>query len=244
MPKKQSTWQKVWKVIAGFLTIAFPFLVITLLPVGKVITKLDALFDRLGPYAMIVFALVYVVDALALGPAWLLALVAGLAFGLVKGALLVWISATAAAVLGFLIARYFARHRIEQLAQRNEKYEAVDRAIKRHGWKVVLLLRISPLLPYTISNYIYGLTAVDFVHYLIATAVGMLPMVAVYVSIGAAGREAALAAAGGGSHSMVELVVLAVGVLFTIGAALLIARAAQRELVAMRLEKKTAQPTS
>jgi uncharacterized membrane protein YdjX (TVP38/TMEM64 family) len=244
MPKKQLIWQKVWKVSAGFLTIAFPFLVITLLPVGKVITKLDALFDRLGPYAMIVFALVYVVDALALGPAWLLALVAGLAFGLVKGVLLVWISATAAAVLGFLIARYFARHRIEQLAKRNEKYEAVDRAIKRHGWKVVLLLRISPLLPYTISNYIYGLTAVDFVHYLIATAVGMLPMVAVYVSIGAAGREAALAAAGGGSHSTVELVVLAVGVLLTIGAAVLIARAAQRELVAMRLEKKTAQPTS
>jgi uncharacterized membrane protein YdjX (TVP38/TMEM64 family) len=232
------------KWIAVVLTIAFPFLAITLLPIGPLVTKLDVLLDRLGPFAMIVFGALYVVDALVLGPAWLLALVAGLAFGLGKGALLVWASATVAAAAGFLIARYFARHRIEKLVQKNEKYHAVDRAIAKHGWKVVLLLRISPLLPYTISNYIYGLTAVDFVHYLIASAVGIVPMVAVYVSIGAAGREAVLAAAGGTPHSAVELVVLAVGVLFTIAAAILIARAARRELVAMRVAKEAAGTTS
>jgi uncharacterized membrane protein YdjX (TVP38/TMEM64 family) len=99
-------------------------------------------------------------------------------------------------------------------------------------------LRISPLLPYTISNYIYGLTAVDFVHYLIASAIGLVPMVAVYVSIGAAGREAVLAAAGGGQHSAVEIVVLVIGVVFTIGAAILIARAARRELAEMRVAKE------
>ena len=242
MPKKPNLWQKVWKILAGVLTIAFPFLMITLLPVGKVVSKLDVLLDRLGPWAMVVFVVLYVIDALILGPAWLFALAAGLAFGLVKGGLLVWVSATIAAAIGFLAARYFARHRIEVLARRNEKYQAVDRAIRRHGWKVVLLLRISPLLPYTISNYIYGLTAVDFVHYVIATAVGILPMVAVYVSIGAAGREAALAAVGGGHHSTVELVVLGVGIVFTVAAALLIARAAKSELAAMKVVKEDPSP--
>jgi uncharacterized membrane protein YdjX (TVP38/TMEM64 family) len=232
-------WQQVWKVLAAVLTIAFPFLVITLLPVGKVVAKLDVLLDRMGPFAMAVFVVLYVIDALILGPAWLFALVAGLAFGLVKGGLLVWASATIAAAIGFLMARYFARHRVEKLAKKNEKYVAVDRAIKRHGWKVVLLLRISPLLPYTISNYIYGLTAVDFVHYLVASAIGLVPMVAVYVSVGAAGREAALAAAGGRQHSVVEIVVLALGLLFTIAAAILIARAARKELVEMRVAKET-----
>ena len=242
MPKKPPTvWQKVWKVLAGVLTIAFPFLVITLLPVGKLVSKLDVLLDRLGPFAMVGFVVLYIIDALILGPAWLFALVAGLAFGLAKGILLVWVSATLAAIAGFLMSRYFARHRIEKLAKKNEKYEAVDRAIKRHGWKVVLLLRISPLLPYTISNYIYGLTAVDFLHYLFATAVGLIPMVAVYVSIGAAGREAALAAAGGGHHNVVELVVLGVGIVFTIAAAILIARAARRELVEMRVARENAE---
>ncbi|HLN81351.1 MAG TPA: TVP38/TMEM64 family protein [Thermoanaerobaculia bacterium] len=240
MPKKQTVWQRAWKVLAGVVTIAFPFLVITLLPVGKVVTKLDVLLDRLGPFAMIGFAALYILDALILGPAWLFALVAGLAFGLAKGILLVWASATTAAVAGFLISRYFARHRIEKLAKKNEKYEAVDRAIKRHGWKVILLLRASPLLPYTVSNYIYGLTAVDFLHYLLATAVGLVPMVAVYVSIGAAGREAALAAAQGGHHNVVELVVLGVGIVFTVAAVILITRAARRELAEMRVEKEKA----
>jgi uncharacterized membrane protein YdjX (TVP38/TMEM64 family) len=240
MAKPKSLWQKIWKISAGILAIAFPFLVITLLPVGKVVTRLDVLLDRLGPFAMVVFALIYIVDALILGPAWLFALAAGLAFGLVKGGLLVWASATAAGAIGFLMARYLARHRIEKFVKKNEKYEAVDRAIKRHGWKVVLLLRISPLLPYTVSNYIYGLTAVDFLHYLVATAIGLVPMVAVYVSIGAAGREVVLAAAHGGHHSVVEIVVLVIGVIFTIGAALLIARAARRELAEMRVAKEAA----
>lgn len=240
MAKPQTIWQKIWKVLAGIVTIAFPFLVIALLPVGKVVTKLDVLLDRLGPYAMVVFLVAYVIDALILGPAWLFALAAGLAFGLVKGGLLVWVSATVAAAIGFLLARTHARHRIEKFARKNEKYEAVDRAIKRHGWKVVLLLRISPILPYTISNYIYGLTAVDFVHYMIATAIGLVPMVAVYVSIGAAGREAALAAAHGGHHNTVEVVVLVVGIIFTIGAAILIARAARRELAEMRVARELA----
>jgi uncharacterized membrane protein YdjX (TVP38/TMEM64 family) len=240
MPKRQTIWQKIWKVLAGFLTIAFPFLVITLLPVGKVVTKLDVLLDRLGPFAMVVFVVLYVIDALILGPAWLFALAAGLAFGLVKGGLLVWLSATIAAAIGFLLARSLARHRIEKLAEKNEKYVAVDRAIKRHGWKVVLALRISPLLPYTVSNYIYGLTAVDFVHYLIASAIGLIPMVAVYVSIGAAGREAVLASMHGGHHNTVEIVVLVVGLLLTIGAAILITRAAKKELVELRNEKGAA----
>ncbi len=238
--KKNKFHHVATKWIAGILTIAFPFLVITLLPVGRLVTRLDVLLDRLGPFAMIGFALIYVVDALVFGPAWLFALVAGLAFGLVKGGLLVWASATTAAAAGFLIARYVARHRVEELARKNEKFEAVDRAIKKNGWKVVLLLRISPLLPYTVSNYLYGLTAVDFVHYLIASAVGMVPMVAVYVSIGAAGREAALAAAGGRhAHSAVEWVVLGVGVLVTIAAAILIARSAKKELAALRLERES-----
>jgi len=241
MAKPQTLWQKIWKILAGILTIAFPFLVITLLPVGKVVTKLDALLDRLGPFAMVGFGLLYILDALILGPAWLFALVAGLAFGLVKGILLVWASATIAAAIGFLMARSFARHRIEKLVRKNEKYEAIDRAIKRHGWKVVLLLRASPLLPYTVSNYLYGLTAVDFTHYLIASAFGMLPMVAVYVSIGAAGREAALAAAQGGHHNVVEIVVLIVGVIFTVSAAFLIGRATRRELAEMRVAKEASE---
>jgi len=242
-PPKKSLRRRITQILATVITIAFPFLIITLLPVGRVVTKLDALLDRAGPYGIVIFVVLYIIDAVLLGPAWLFALVAGLAFGLVKGGLIVWISATLGAAAAFLVARYFARHRIEKFVRKNEKYEAVDRAIKKHGWKVVLLLRISPILPYTLSSYIYGLTAVDFWHYIVASAIGMVPMVAVYVSIGAAGRQAALAAAGRGHHqSTAEWIVLGVGLVVTVAAAFIIARAAKRELVAMRLERAGASP--
>jgi|SRR5688572_2316056 len=227
----------VWKWAAVALSGVFPFIAIALLPVGAIVVGLNGLFGRLGPLGLIVFEILYVVNAVLLGPAWLLALVAGLAFGLVKGILVVWIAATLAAAAAFLIARYLARSRVEKLARKNENFEAVDRAIAKNGWKVVLLLRISPFFPYTIANYLYGLTAVRFVPYVIATAAGILPMVAIYVSIGAAGREAVEAAAGKGPGSTAEWIVFAVGVACTVAAAVIITKGAKRELETIRLER-------
>ena len=236
----KTVWKRITQSLATVVTIAFPFLVILLLPVGKVVAKLDDILDRLGPWAIVAFIVAYILDAVVLGPAWLFALAAGLAFGLVRGGVIVWFSATIAAGAAFLIARYLARHRVEQFAKKNEKFEAVDRAIAKSGWKVALMLRISPLFPYTIANYLYGLTAIRFWPYMFATAVGIVPMVAVYVSIGAAGREAALAAAGG-HQSKTEWIVLGVGLLVTIAAGILIARGAKRELTEMRTARAAAE---
>lgn len=226
-----------WKWAAVALSGVFPFVAIALLPVGAIVVRLNEFFDRVGPLGLLVFEILYVVNAVLLGPAWLLALVAGLAFGLVKGILVVWIAATAAAALAFLIARYLARSRVEKLARKNENFEAVDRAIAKNGWKVVLLLRISPFFPYTIANYLYGLTAVRFVPYVLATAAGILPMAAVYVSIGAAGREAVEAAASGRAGSPAQWIVFAAGVACTVVAVVIITRGAKRELETSRLER-------
>lgn len=234
---KKRRRRPVWKWAAVALSGVFPFVAIALLPVAPIVVELNQLFDRLGPLGLVVFELLYVVNAVLLGPAWLLALVAGLAFGLVKGILFVWVAATIAAGAAFLIARYLARKRVERVARKNENFEAVDRAIAKNGWKVVLLLRISPFFPYTIANYLYGLTAVRFWPYLVASAIGILPMVAIYVSIGAAGREAVEAAASGGPGSTAEWIVFAVGVACTVGAAFLITKGAKRELETMRLER-------
>jgi uncharacterized membrane protein YdjX (TVP38/TMEM64 family) len=224
----------VWKWGAIALSGIFPFIAIALLPVGAIVVRLNELFDRLGPLGLLVFEILYIVNALLLGPAWLLTLVAGLAFGLVKGILVVWVAATVAAAAAFLVARYLARARVEKVARKNENFEAVDRAIAKNGGKVVLLLRISPFFPYTIANYLYGLTAVRFVPYVVSTAIGILPMIAIYVAIGAAGREAVEAAADGGPGSPAEWLVFAVGVACTVVAAVIITRGAKRELETIR----------
>ncbi|XP_028075635.1 uncharacterized protein LOC114277868 isoform X2 [Camellia sinensis] len=92
---------------------------------------------------------------------------AGLLFGSIIGTIIVSISGTVAASVAFLIARYFARDRILKLAEGNKKFLAIDKAIGENGFRVVTFLRLSPLLPFSLGNYLYGLTSVKFVPYVL-----------------------------------------------------------------------------
>ncbi|KAK7258264.1 hypothetical protein RIF29_32846 [Crotalaria pallida] len=74
----------------------------------------------------------------------------------------VYVALEVAASVSFLIARYFARDRILKLVQGNKKFLAIDKAIGENGFRVVTLLRLSPLLPFSLGNYLYGLTSVKF----------------------------------------------------------------------------------
>ncbi|KAG8083420.1 hypothetical protein GUJ93_ZPchr0015g6600 [Zizania palustris] len=100
-------------------------------------------------------------------PAIPLTMSACLLFGSVTGTIIVSISGTLAAAVAFLIARYFARERILKLVEGNKKFLAIDKAIGENGFKVVTLLRLSPLLPFSLGNYLYGLTSVKFLPYVL-----------------------------------------------------------------------------
>ncbi|KAG8069328.1 hypothetical protein GUJ93_ZPchr0005g16099 [Zizania palustris] len=113
---------------------------------------------------------------------------AGLLFGSVTGTIIVSIRGTLAATVAFLIARYFAKERILKLGEGNKKFLAIDKAIGENGFKVVTLLRLSPLLPFSLGNYLYGLTSVKFLAYVLGSWLGMLPGSWAYVSAGAFGR--------------------------------------------------------
>jgi uncharacterized membrane protein YdjX (TVP38/TMEM64 family) len=76
--------------------------------------------------------------------------------------------------VAFLIARYFARERILKLVEGNQKFLAIDKAIGDNGFKVVTLLRLSPLLPFSLGNYLYGLTSVKFLPYVLGRLVSTL----------------------------------------------------------------------
>ncbi|KAG8080468.1 hypothetical protein GUJ93_ZPchr0007g4799 [Zizania palustris] len=113
---------------------------------------------------------------------------AGLLFGSVTGTIIVSIRGTLAATVAFLIARYFAKERILKLGEGNKKFLAIDKAIGENGFKVVTLLRLSPLLPFSLGNYLYGFTSVKFLAYVLGSWLGMLPGSWAYVSAGAFGR--------------------------------------------------------
>jgi uncharacterized membrane protein YdjX (TVP38/TMEM64 family) len=169
-----------------------------------------------------------VLAALLFVPGVVLTLGAGLAFGLLWGTVVVSAASTTAAAAAYLIARYAARRKVEALARRHPRFAAVDRAIAKNGWKVVALLRLSPVIPFSISNYLYGLTAVRFFPYVAASWAAMLPATVLYVYLGAAGASLS----GGRPKSPWEWVLLGGGLAATIAVTVILSRVARRELQA------------
>jgi uncharacterized membrane protein YdjX (TVP38/TMEM64 family) len=171
----------------------------------------------LGPWGPLVFVGSYVLATVAFVPGLVLTVVAGAIFGVAAGTAYVFIGASLGASLAFLLARSFARGAVERRLAGNPRFAAVDRAIASEGLKIVFLLRLSPLFPFTYGNYALGLTSVSFRDYAIGCT-GMLPWTFVYVYLGSVVGDV-----GGGWRIVVGLVVTAVVVF-------LIARAAKRAL--------------
>ncbi len=179
----------------------------------------------LGP---LFYGLAYIVFTVLLVPGSALTVGAGVTFGLGVGGLTVVLAANIGAALAFLIARYLLRERVERWLAGRQKLSAVDRAVEAQGWRVVALTRLSPVFPFNVQNYFYGLTAVPFPHYVLASVIGMLPGTLLYVYIGAAGAE--VASATGGAASWSQTILLVAGLIATLAVVVLITRVARREL--------------
>lgn len=220
-----------WKWIALGLVVAALFTLWHLLPVKDWLTGLERSVSALGPLGGALYGLVYIVATLLFVPGIILTLGAGFVFGLAWGTLIVSLASTSAAALAFLIARYFARARVEALARKSRKFDAIDRAIGENGWKVVALLRLSPLVPFSVSNYLYGLTAVRFVPYITTSWAAMLPATFLYVSLGAAGKSLGE----GKQKSPWEWVLLGAGLAATIAVTVILTRLARKELRKVRV---------
>ncbi|KAL6210227.1 hypothetical protein ACLB2K_015460 [Fragaria x ananassa] len=196
--------------------------------VNAFLNQFTTLIEGYGPAGYALFVAVYAgLEILAI-PAVPLTMSAGLLFGTVVGSILVSISGTVAASVAFLIARYFARERILKMVEGNKKFLAIDKAIGENGFRVVTLLRLSPLLPFSLGNYLYGLTSVKFVPYVLGSWLGMLPGTWAYVSAGAFGRaiiqeESDVGLPGGNG----QLLTLAAGLLVTALAAAYVTRLAK-----------------
>src|SRR6266496_2938176 len=195
---KQSTSKNaICRLIALIAIPIVLFLVMKFLPVQEWLRSFNDWVGQMGVSGIFVFIIVYAVATVLLAPGSVLTIGAGFVFGLWKGFLAVSVGATLGASLAFLIARFIARDKIEAIAQRNEKFRKIDNAISKQGAKLIFLLRLSPVIPFNLSNYFYGLTGVRFWPYVLASWIGMMPGTFLYVYIGTAGKAAASAAAGG-----------------------------------------------
>lgn len=181
-----------------------------------------------GPLGLAAFVGLYVLACVAFLPGSILTLGAGAAFGLRKGFLLVSAGSTLGAGASFLVGRYLLRDWVSRRLAAVPAFGAIAGAVGSQGWKVVLLTRLSPVLPFNLLNYGYGLTTVGFAEYVLASWVGMMPGTFLYVYLGAAAGEAAR----GGTHARTpaEWALFTAGLAVTAVAAWLVGRAAKKDL--------------
>ena len=128
-------------------------------------------------------------------PAFPLTASSGYLFGLIPGTLTVLVSATIAATISFYLGRTFLKGWAQNYTSKWSQWLAIDRAIAKEGFKVILLLRLSPLLPFALSNYLYGITSIDFLSFIAGTFLGFAPGTFGLVYAGTAGKDL-LSAAG------------------------------------------------
>ena len=124
---------------------------------------------KLGPWGPVIFVGIYIVATVFFIPGSVLTVGAGAAFGVVLGSVCVSISATLGATAAFLVGRYLTRDAVARKVERNERFAAIDRAVAEEGWKIVFLTRLSPVFPFTLLNYAFGLKRVRLSHYALAS---------------------------------------------------------------------------
>lgn len=184
-----------------------------------------------GAWGALVFAAAYVVLTVLFLPGSLLTLGAGFLYGPLWGTLLVSPASLAGATLAFLLAKGRAREWVEKKLAEAPSFAAVDRAIAERAWLTVFLLRLSPVVPFSLLNYALGLTKVRLGSYVGASFVGMLPGTLLYVYLGSLMRSVAELAHGGPAEGGQARQLLLWGGLFaTLLVIWVIARASRRAL--------------
>ena len=218
------------RLVGGLLVLAAIVVALRFLPVAAWLADLNEFLGRLGPWGIGLFAIVYALAAVLFVPGSALTIGAGVVYGLGWGFVAVSAGSTLGATLAFLVARYLARERVEGWAARNPRFAALDLAVGREGWKIVLLTRLSPVFPFNLLNYLYGLTRVRLGAYVLASWLGMMPGTLLYVYLGFAGRAVAQAAAGSSARSTAEYATWIVGLVATLAVTLYVTRLARRAL--------------
>ena len=171
--------------------------------------------ENLGPWGPIALIAVYVIATVAFISGGLLTLGAGAIFGLGKGAVCAFIGATLGATAAFLVGRYLARGWVSKKIEGNETFKAIDEAVGDEGFKIVSLTRLSPVFPFVLLNYAFGITSVSLRDYVLGF-LGMIPGTFLYTYIGTTfGDLAQLFAGGDRAKSPAEIALLVVGLVAT-----------------------------
>jgi uncharacterized membrane protein YdjX (TVP38/TMEM64 family) len=186
--------------------------------------------NGLGAVGAIAFIAIYTAATVAFFPGSILTLGAGVLFGVGFGSLYVFLGATLGATAAFLVGRYLARGWVSRKISGNAKFHAIDEAVGREGFKIVLLTRLSPVFPFNLLNYAYGVTGVSLKDYVLAS-IGMIPGTIMYVYIGSlAGSIATLGTGTQPTNPSIQWAIRIIGFIATVAVTVYVTRVARKAL--------------
>jgi uncharacterized membrane protein YdjX (TVP38/TMEM64 family) len=214
--------RRFWLLIVTGVLLA---LIASQLPLTAWFLTLNKTLQSLGIWKLPTFALVYLIATVLGLPNILLILLAGSLFGFFQGVVVASVADITGAVACFLIGRTFARDRIKSWIQKNKKFSQIDQAVERSGWKILLLTRLSPLVPSSLLNYGFSCTKVKFWQYTFCSWVGMVPVIMLYAYMGSFGTYLL-----GDEITLEKVVIQGAGLLLAIGAALYTTRLVRKAM--------------
>jgi uncharacterized membrane protein YdjX (TVP38/TMEM64 family) len=224
---KKRKWLKLVLLLTG---IVCAVLALVFLPVKDAISAALKWTQDIGLWGYPVLGVMYVLATVLFIPGSLLTLAAGFLFGVIGGSLLVSAASTTGAALAFLIGRYLARGVVEDKVTGRPKFSAIDAAVERQGFKMVLLTRLSPVFPFNLLNYAFGLTRVRFWPYVLASWLGMIPGTVMYVYLGSTAKDLAQVFSGNVEGGMGQQILKIVGLAATVAVTVFVTRVARKAL--------------
>lgn len=223
VPKKRKlSSSQLWKLLGLGVALLVLFLAVRFLPVLEWVETFRLWAKQFGIAGIFIYGAVFAVVSIVLLPVLPLTLLAGFTFGFTGGLTAIMFGIALGSAFSFLFSRYVARAAVARQMENYPRFHAMDRAIAKEGWKIVGLLRMCPV-PFGITNYLYGLTAIPFWHYMGATLVGMLPGNLMFVYLGVIGKRTSE-----GPRDPLEYVAGGLALVALVTVTLLLRRMAQR----------------
>jgi len=180
----------------------------------------------LGVWAPVFVAGFYIVACVLFLPGSVITVGAGAVLGVPMGTIAVSIGSTLGAAAAFCVGRFIARDWVAAKVADHPRFAAIDEAVGREGFKIVLLTRLSPIFPFNLLNFAYGLTKVRLGTYVLASWIGMFPATVMYVYLGSLGK---VATQWSQMPTMQKVLYLA-GLVATVAVTVVITRLARRAL--------------
>ena len=219
-----------WRLMPVAALVGVLYYLVRQVDVQPLFSNLLRWIDTAGLFGVLLFVLVYILAAVLMLPGVILTLAAGFLYGVIQGTVVVSVASTLGAGCAFLIGRYLARDWVKRRMAGREALQAMDEAVGREGWKIVLLMRMSPAFPFNLINYAYGLTGVSFPKYFGATWLGMLPGTVLFVYLGSLAGELAAVGVTPAQRNPLEWLYYGLGLLATITVTVLVTRLARKAL--------------